>query len=200
MRNGLHERSRRAVTEGVIAFAAAVIAIGASPWLVSCKAQEPPGATYNRPSRDDLFESTLVLTEHDDARLLSAMREAVPSEGTVLAPARYGIRWADVQDAVRWGSNVAEMAVLTSRLEGGDTWVFEIITVADDPVTLRVKHVAPPQVLELRAVAGLFDDRRDLEERLIREVNAALRMFGAKARPVEFDEPAPPSDSAPGRA
>lgn len=198
MRVGLHERAASGRVHGVIAAAQLFALAGVAAALPSCKAQEPPGATYNEPSKDDMFQSTLVLSRSDDEALLAAMRDAIPGEGTAVAPARYGVRWADAQDAVRWGSNVAEMAVLTSRLEGGDTWVFDIITVTDLPVTLRVRHVAPPRVIEMSAVAGLFGDRTDLEQRLLAEVNAAFRMFGAKARPVDFDEP-PERPTDPGR-
>jgi len=138
-----------------------------------------------------MFQSTLVFTEADAAASLAAMRAAVPGDGTTVAPARYGVRWDDTLDAVRWGSNVAEMAVATTTRESDDCWVFQILTVADEPVTLRVRHVAPPKVIELSAVAGLFGDRQDLVDRLFDRVNAAFRMYGAKARPVIYDEPAP---------
>lgn len=156
--------------------------------LNSCAAPEPPGATYNRHDDHDEYDSMFVLGPDGNAAALAAMRAAVPGEGTTLAPARYGVRWTDVQDAVRWGSNIAEMAVLTTTRVSDECWEFKILTVADEPATLWVTHVAPPTVVELRAVAGIFENRRDLEQRLLREVNLALRQFGEKPQPVSRDE------------
>ena len=168
--------------------------------LTSCQAPEPPQATYNLPSHHDLFRADVVLTPSDDAQVLMLMRDAVPSDSpATIATARYGTRWRDVDSAVRWGSGVISMAVLSSALEPAkpaqadqpavpERWTYRIITAADDPVTLIVTREPPPTIYALEVTAGLFGDRRDIEERLEREVHAAMRLFGAKPLPSTFDD------------
>lgn len=168
--------------------------------LMSLAACQEPGATYNQPSKDDLFASTLILTPSDERAILAAMREALPGPEEAVAPARYGVRWSDVPDAVRWGGNVAEFATYASERVSDDCWVYQLISVADEPATLTIRRVPPPKVYEAHAVAGIFGDRQDLVDRLLHEIHLAMLMFGAKAQPVSFDEAPPPDERAPAPA
>lgn len=183
-----------------------LVAAGLIP--IACQAPDPPQPTYNLPSHDDMFQADLVLTPSAEQQVLALMRNAVPSDSPgVLAPARYGVRWSDVDSAVRWGAGVIEMAVLSAQRDDAtsahaatdgvgqepgaatpERWVYRIITVADDPVTLTVTREPPPAIYSMRAVAGVFDDRRDIEERLKTEVHAAMLRFGAKPMPTTLDE------------
>jgi len=167
----------------------ALVTISMATALVACAPEPPAGATYNTPSKDDLFISTFVPTESDANAILASMREAVPGPEVQVAPARYGVRWSDVPNAVRWGGNVAEMATFTRERDGDDGWIYHLISVADEPVTLTIRRVPPPKIYEAHALAGLFGDRRDLERRLLHELDLAMRMYGAKAQPVTLDEP-----------
>lgn len=165
----------------------AVIAVATAAIVPGC-ASEPPDVTYNLPSRHDLFDPDLVLTEGDREEVLAIMRGTVPCDEPVeIAPAKYGVRWRDVDSAVRWGSSVVEMAVLSAE-STPDRWTYRIITAADDPVTLVVTREPPPVIYSASAVAGVFGDRRDIEARLLEEVHRSMRAFGAKPLPVVLDE------------
>lgn len=197
----------------------AVVGVAVAGFVSGCQ-PVPADATYNLPSRDDLYDADLVLSEDEREEILSIMRATVPSdEPTVMSTARYGVRWHDVDAAVRWGSSVIEMAVLsavhtpakraagaaatsaagasapyTGEASGGaivepERWTYEIITAADEPVTLTITREPPPTVYSATAVAGLFGNRRDVEERLLDEVHASMRLFGAKRLPTALDEP-----------
>lgn len=168
--------------------------------LVSCAQQKPPEATYNLNSKDDLFQANLVLSEGQDEEVLALMREATPTDTRIeIAPARYGVRWRDVNAAVRWGSSIAEMAVYTgthvpasnASANGSpvaEHWVYELITAADDPVTLTIIREPPPRIYSATVVAGVFGDRRDIEKRLLDEVHLAMIEFGKKRAPVLDDQ------------
>jgi len=175
--------------------------VAAAALLGGCGNPEPPQATYNLPSPEDPFLADLALTPAQDEQVLALMREAVPCDRSIIvAPAKYGMRWSDVDTAVRWGGGVVEMAVLSSTHEPAkpalyagesatpERWIFNIITVADDPVTLTVTREAPPAIYTAQVKAGLFGDRRDIEERLLTEFRAAMLSFGAKPMPETLDD------------
>jgi len=178
------ERSRMTACDGHFRLLTSAFAMA---FLIGC--QKPvPQETYNLPSKDDLFNPTLVLTEHDDEQILALMRAAVPSETEAeILPARYGVRWSDVDPAVRWGTSVVLMAVLQATLED-DRWVFEIITAADEPVTLTITREPPPTIYRAEAVAGLFGDRQDIVDRLLPEVHLAMKRYGQKPQPTALDD------------
>ncbi|MBX3355759.1 MAG: hypothetical protein KF724_08675 [Phycisphaeraceae bacterium] len=171
-------------------------------WLFAvagCTPARPPQATYNDPSHHDLYPANLVLTPQQDEQVLALMREAIPPTGpSELRPARYGVRWFDVLPAAKWGVSTQSMAVMTSELQPATTlpdgsekpeqWIIAIITAADDPVTLTVTREPPPRIYSAKVVAGLFGDRSDLEAVVIREFDAAMRLYGAKRLPAGFDD------------
>lgn len=174
MSTGFRELSAK----GVLALLTALTA--------SCQPKPPVQATYNLDSKQDLFPASLVLSPEADQEAIAIMRNAMPADGGTLAPAAHGVRWSDVPKAARWGAGVAEMAVLSEQRES-DRMVFQIITAADDPVTLTVTREPPPTIYSASISAGLFGDRTDIEQRLRREFDSAMQLFGRKRLPAHFE-------------
>lgn len=121
------------------------------------------------------------MDEAERRAALAAMKTVVAEPYDVPAPARDGVRWSDVWDAVYWASYDVDMAIVRSRSErDGDRIVFDLVTTRDEPGTLVVDRAPPPEGIDAVATVGTFGQRTDEARRLVERVKVRLVEFGRK--------------------
>ena len=122
------------------------------------------------------------------------MRDAVPPgiSGDDPTAAPHGVRWADVELAVSYAADDAEMAVTQVDREPS-LLRFRLKTVNDRPAWLEIRRVDPPLVYEASARVGWFDDPESAQ-RLLTAFDKWMRTFGKK-RSFENEPAEPTADS-----
>lgn len=110
------------------------------------------------------------------------MRDSVVGPTNAAAsPAKYGVRWRDIPLAARTAGSQLELAVLSITDESdGTVQRIQLVSIADVPVEAVVRRVSPPDIYQVTATAGLFEDKTQLAADFVREFNTAMRAYGAK--------------------
>ncbi|MBL9149232.1 MAG: hypothetical protein JNM94_11115 [Phycisphaerae bacterium] len=162
--------------------AALSLAVGAG-----CAPEQDPAATNEVLAPGDEGAS-IILTAPERAEAIAAMQSVVHGPIEEPAPATHGVRWSDVPEAVRLACFETDMAVVRRRTEdNGNRIVFELVTTRDEPGTLIVDRLPPPEMVKASARVGMFAERADDAANLVREFERYLRLFGEKPG---FDDPA----------
>lgn len=156
-------------------------------FVAACAPEQDPAATNEVLAPGDEGAS-IVLTKAERAEAIAAMQSVVQGPIEEPTPAKYGVRWSDVSDAVRLACFETDMAVVRKRTENdGNRIVFELVTTRDEPGTLIVDRLPPPEMVKASARVGMFDERADDAASLVREFERYLRLFGEKPG---FEDPA----------
>ena len=151
-------------------------------WLLSgCSSTPNPIKSNIAYGPDDQFANR-VLDNSDRRRVLEIMQGAVTGPTNNPArPARYGVRWEDVTNAAIKACSTLNLAVLSVNTEeDGYLMRLEIVSVGNRPYELVVRRLPPPRIYEATATAGLFNDRTESADRLLKAFNESMRAFGAK--------------------
>lgn len=149
---------------------------------VSACSNKPNPIASNVSYGPDDYYATRILNAADRAKVIQIMKESVDGPANDPArPAKYGVRWDDVTQAADKASAALELAVVSVNVEDdGSLKRIEIVSAGDEPVELLVRRVAPPQVYEATATAGLFGNKQELADRLVSAFHDAMRAFGSK--------------------
>lgn len=96
--------------------------------------------------------------------------------------------WDDVDAAVYVAASKVEMAILERQDVGPDTAIYSLMTVRDEPVTLRIERKPPPSAggggVAMTCIVGRFGDRAR-EEALMGGVGQRLEdLHGKDYAPV----------------
>ncbi len=149
--------------------------------LPGCSNSPNPVASNISYGPDDQF-ATRILDASERRQVIRIMQEAV--DGPTNDPARpapYGVRWRDVTNAATKACANLNLAILSVNQEqDGMLKRIEIISVGEVPFELLVHRLPPPEIYEATATGGLFGDKTEVAEQLVREFNQAMRAFGAK--------------------
>ena len=125
--------------------------------------------------------AVMQLTPAQDREALNAMRSVVSGDVEHPTPARHGMRFDDVPEAVRLACNEVDMAIVTStKSKDHNTWTFEIVTVRDEPAEMIVERRPAPDMVAPRASVGTFKEREREAKALIDQFYRMLRALGAK--------------------
>jgi hypothetical protein len=107
---------------------------------------------------------------------LAAGRQAVERPSRSASPRG---RWQDVYLATLYACDDLEAAVTASR-QTPDRWEFDLRTAEDWPGTLLVSRRSDEQVFDARAKVGVFGDRVEQAELLVKAFEAHMAAFGQK--------------------
>ncbi|MSR28615.1 MAG: hypothetical protein EXS03_03445 [Phycisphaerales bacterium] len=160
-------------------FALVVACIGT---LAGCEPKENPILSNER-FPGDVYPPNMLLNKAQEAQVITALQATAAGMPTSpLTDATDAVRWGDVRQAAGVAATLAEMGMLSSKLEGS-TWTFRIETLSGAPVTLSVEERPPPLMYLATAKAGSFGEEFDKAERLVREFRMAMRRLGKIKRP-----------------
>lgn len=126
-------------------------------------------------------EASVEWTDKERHEAIAAMRDALagtPAEPPTPAP--YGVRWSDVWISVYWGVADYEMAILRFTEETEGRMVFELESALDEPATLVIEKVAPPECIRSHATVGSFGQREEIARGLEVSFRRYLEAFGKK--------------------
>ncbi|MHC5024235.1 MAG: hypothetical protein ACYTGG_10050 [Planctomycetota bacterium] len=124
-----------------------------------------------------------VLTPEEQAEAEATLREIAAGESIVdpARPAPGGLRWSDVPAAVADACDVLGLAVY-GAVQQDNRFVFEIRTADARPGRLIVTRRRDDSVYEAEATIGRFHDRAGTADRLIAELDKAMRERGRKPK------------------
>jgi hypothetical protein len=147
--------------------------------LVGCEPGDP--VTTNRVMEPGDELAVRQLTPAEDRAALNAMRSVVGGDVERPTPARYGMRFDDVPEAVRLACNEVDMAILRkSESPDHNTWTFQLVTIRDEPGEMIVERRDAPEIVSAHATVGSFKQRERDAKALIEEFYRQLRALGAK--------------------
>jgi hypothetical protein len=148
--------------------------------LVGCAPERDP-VSANQVLAPNDTEASVEWTDKERHEAIAAMRDALagtPAEPPTPAP--YGVRWSDVWISVYWGVADYEMAILRFTEETEGRMVFELESALDEPATLVIEKVAPPECIRSHATVGSFGQREEIARGLEVSFRRYLEAFGKK--------------------
>lgn len=141
----------------------------------------PDAAASTKPSREDVFSPDVVLDGAQQGQVLDAMRAAgagVPVRPLVAA--RDGVRWADVETAVRNVADVQFLGVYGVESKP-DVFTAGLQTEDGQPGTVTVRRQADGRIVA-HADIGVFSNFTK-EQQFEAAFDAEMRRLGAIPRP-----------------
>lgn len=157
-----------------------VLTLAVATLLIGCAKERDP-VTANHVFAPDDATASLELTDAKRAEAIEAMRAALagmPAEQPTAA--RDGVRWSDVWIAVYWSIADFEMAILTVSERTDARMVFQLETARDEPATLVVERVEPPECIRATASIGTFGQHVETARALEVAFRRTLEAFGRK--------------------
>lgn len=132
-----------------------------------------------------------ILDRQDQQRVdstfagLAVGHKAVDPPSVAAAPTR--MRWSDVEIAVVYACDEAEMAVVSTSLNEEKTrYQFQLKTIEDWPGELIVERVDDVRVYLATVCIGLFNNHPDRAEKLRSALESQMKSFGKK-RKINFE-------------
>lgn len=148
--------------------------------------RDPIAANHVMDAGDET--ATIQWGDEDRAEAIAAMRDALAgTEAIRPTAAANGVRWSDVWLSVFWGVSEYEMAIREVSEETDERMVFQLENAFDEPATMVVERVGPPEHIKASASVGTFGQRevdaRGIEQAFRRYLEAFGRKPGFEKRP-----------------
>lgn len=153
--------------------------------LGACQSSEPAASVRAQTAEDESWKREL--SDQDEREILAAMRSARPEkvgEAQVTTGPDRG-RWSDVPDAARLAAAEVEMSVITKSRLDDRNWVFELLTVEEKPVELRVERTDDVLIWKASATVGLFNNDITRRDELLSAFEEKMRQLSRKRKFAE---------------
>jgi hypothetical protein len=150
--------------------------------LSGCSRQRYASTSAPSPTLDEGGDPPLkpVLSTQDKQQIQSQFRMLAEGHSSSRSPsvAAEGFRWSDIPLAAVYACEETEMAIAHQR-ETADAYEFDIRTVEGYPAKLEVFRDVG-SVYRAQASVGMFDDRTQRADELLRAFERQMRAFGRK--------------------
>lgn len=153
--------------------------------LGSCS--QPFAATDDHPLAPDEKHVNFVLNGQEQQRAEQAFAQFAAGHKPVnpprAAPNPPGMRWSDVEIAVSYACDDAEVAIISTTIDQSKTrFHFQLKTIEDWPGNLVVERTNDDRVYIATATIGLFDDHPDRVALLLSSLQKQMKAFGKKRK------------------
>ena len=159
----------------------AVAGLLAGLLLSGCSKPQPYAASTNLALTPEEQRTKQVLTPEEERQAMGILKSVADGAEVVEPPSRaeHGVRWRDVPKAAGAAASETEMVVVR-RIDHDWGYEFVLRTVEDYPGTLNVRKTNDERVYQAEATIGLFENRIDRADALLKAFNKSMQAYGRK--------------------